>query len=481
MVSLMLLTDVHMNSQTAVEQVVAYLETAIAEHCPELVICLGDLFEDASRCRALGPGFRRRIRSLSAEWLFLYGNHDGSSPGKGGDEIGRQRFESVFGTAQPVIDLHGVRLLVLADQNPDAEWRAFVLEQAGPGTVILSHAPLGQDLLDRLEKKGCRYALSGHMHVLHKQTGSNGQLTQYSLAPFRFGGRHGESGGYAIAEFHENSMDITWCANHPPPLPAADQQVIGTMSSGFGPDTAAHLPNDPDCWQSAPPLVIGERSWAGGPLRLQHYQKQTLQWERHYADGFADSLTPMVVNEDGQEFLIIGGTWNKRDGRFCSLMVLDPYTGEERYCIEVIGVSAPPAIADGIMYVVGQWREIIAVELASGRELWRQRSQVDTVDTTELSWMDGYPGSGWSLCRAAVGKHVWTVNSRGDLFGYDRQTGKELFVYPRAVPCSDLLECSYSPTMSCAVRRAEISRDSDGCLLFAWNGKYVHDEAGKLL
>ena len=55
-----------------------------------------------------------------------------------------------------------------------------------------------------------------------------------------------------------------------------------------------------------------------------------------------------------------------------------------------------PMIKDGIMYVVGQWREIIAIELATGRELWRRRSQTAAETSEPLSWK--------TAIRAAAGR-----------------------------------------------------------------------------
>jgi outer membrane protein assembly factor BamB len=163
------------------------------------------------------------------------------------------------------------------------------------------------------------------------------------------------------------------------------------------------------------------------------------------------------------------------------VIVVDPYSGDESYRVGVVGVSQPPTVADGIMYITGQWREIIAIELATGRELWRGRSQVETNATRDLSWHDGRVGGGWSVCAPAVGRHVWTVNARGDLFGYDRGNGREVFVHPAAVPLNAVPSCPFANRLACAPEQFMIHRTPAGETLMEVNGQRVNDATGELL
>ncbi len=58
MTRLLCITDIHMNGEGAVNQVIDYLKIATEKHTPDLIICLGDLFDDSLRCEQLGPIFR---------------------------------------------------------------------------------------------------------------------------------------------------------------------------------------------------------------------------------------------------------------------------------------------------------------------------------------------------------------------------------------------------------------------------------------
>jgi outer membrane protein assembly factor BamB len=196
-----------------------------------------------------------------------------------------------------------------------------------------------------------------------------------------------------------------------------------------------------------PPLRDGEREWLGGAQRLQYRKAGRLVWDQSYGTGLVDACPPTLQSHGGVEHLLVAGTWLRgvgaEQGQFTSLVAVDPETGEEQFRVPVAGVSAPPTVTDGVAYVVGQWREVIAVELATGRELWRERSQTETAG---LSYHDAQVGGGWSVCPAAVGRHVWTVNARGDLFGYDRHTGEARWVHAAAVPLNNRPVCPYAPT-----------------------------------
>ncbi len=191
---------------------------------------------------------------------------------------------------------------------------------------------------------------------------------------------------------------------------------------------------------------------------------------------------PVHVHHGERSFLIIGGTWVPApSGTFASVIVVDPFTGDEFYRVPVIGVSQSPTVVDGVMYIVGQWREIIAVDVATGRELWRRRSQVETPATADLSWHDCRTGGGWSVCAPAVAKHVWTVNARGDLFGYDRHSGHERFVYPMAVPLNAAPTCPFANRLACAPKAFLIAEQTHGGVVFSVNGQRINDSTGELL
>ena len=68
-----------------------------------------------------------------------------------------------------VRDQDGRRLIALADQQPDSNWRQFALDNAAAEAAVVSHGPLGQEMLDRLAARGVRLVVNGHMHVHENQ------------------------------------------------------------------------------------------------------------------------------------------------------------------------------------------------------------------------------------------------------------------------------------------------------------------------
>jgi len=477
---ILVFADAHIFDDGTLDDTLAFLRAAVEAHEPDAVVCLGDLFDSEAACRSLGPRFRDAGRALHRRWLFVYGNHDGGTTG--GRMIGGWRaFCDVFGQAQAVHDIGGLRFICLGDQQPRTKWRDFALRHAGSGAVVCAHAPLGQALLDDLAARGVRLVLTGHKHVHHRQPSTDGALRQWTLPPARFNGFGLSAAGCALVDVETGAY--RWVRNGLPLLRTnpATFDVGAPLPSPH--DAAGHFPGEPDAWLGNAPLRDGEREWIGGPNRLQFRDNGRLVWEWRYARQNDHYCTPGLVRHGGRAYLLLGGHWHKRtpESDYESLVVADAATGEECYRVRVIGISQPPTAADGVIYVVGQWREIVAVELATGRELWRRRSQVETPATDGLSWRDGRVGGGWSACPAAVGKHVWVVNARGDLFGYDRATGAERFVHPAAIPLNRSRPCTYAPRLACAPAGYETEATPGGSLVFRFNGRGVEDATGTLL
>ncbi len=67
----------------------AGLETAVARHRPERVICLGDSFHDAGAAERLSGRDGETIRRLTAtcEWIWICGNHDPAPPENWGGRV----------------------------------------------------------------------------------------------------------------------------------------------------------------------------------------------------------------------------------------------------------------------------------------------------------------------------------------------------------------------------------------------------------
>ena len=469
----------HISDEESLRYALTALKTAITRQQPDVAISLGDVFNQQSLLETYGAEFCRALLAMHRQWVFVYGNHDGSSTSKGHGDLGWDAFQKVFGPAQTVYQFGAQKIVTLGDQQPDSGWLEYGLSKTEPGTILLSHGPLPQAALDALESKGARFIFSGNDHRFIRKRGVQGRCEQRIQAPFLFAGRTGDVAGYAVVDLSADRLDYRW-EMQPLPLMPGNHRVVP------GPKWQMPFSKDdthPDAWFEGAPCRVGPHEWVGGPARLLYRRDGRLQWEKSYGRSSMSTCAPSFARHNGVDYLIIAGTWVSQppSREFASLMVVDPYTGSEHYRVKVIGVSNPPTIVDGIMYIAGQWREIIAVDLASGRELWRRRSQVETPATAGLSWYDGHTGGGWTTCQPAVGQHVWTVNARGDLFGYDPVDGRECFVHPAAVPLNETPCCPYANRQACVPEGFKRHAGKDGQIIFEVNGQRVNDTTGQLL
>lgn len=471
--------DVHIYDDESLKQTVARLANIIKKYAPDLLICLGDSFDNAELCRKYGQHFYDKCLALHPRWLFCYGNHDGE-----GFEDGYLRYNKIFGTAQDIIDIKGHRVLSFADMHNAREAKAFSLHNTAPGDIVCCHGSQPQEHIEKLSKKGARLILSGHKHFYHIQRSAHAGCEQITIPPFNFGGMNGEAAGAAIITLDNTRLDFQWVENHLSPFPMnkkIHQDNAGPFSEYAYSD--AHFDGTPDKWLICPPVRKGQWEWRGGPSYMECRNGAELMWAKSYGSSWVDNCPSTLLEYNDRNFLIMGTTWLGREKGLgvkglASLLVADAVTGEELYKLPIVGVSTPPTVADGIMYVVGQWREIMAAELTSGKILWRQRSQ--TVPDN-MSWYDNHVGGGWSVCPAAVGKHVWTVNARGDLFGYNRMTGSLVFTYPQAIPLNSRPSCTYAPHLGFCSRKYDTEKTPSGDIIFIFNGTRVNDTSGNLL
>lgn len=472
--------DTHIYDTESAEHVVSLLKNAIEKHHPDLIIGLGDTFNNQETCTQYAPLLNDMLHNLSIHSLLIYGNHDGgTSRGKKLD--GWKTFTATFGDPQRTETINGQKFIMLGDMQENSDWEKFALDNTQPGSIILSHAPLKQNLIDQLANLGAIALFSGHTHRSHIQHSTNKDAIQYTLPPLTFGGACYDQPSYGIADtdkhhikFHLEPCKIPHTTyntniyqNATPPSPQPPQD--------------SHFQNNPDDWITTYPLKVDKREWLGDGQHLQYRIDNTIVWDKSYGRGMRGCFTSQLIKENDTEFLIIGGTWlvAKESAKFESIIVINPDTGAEYYRAEVVGVSCAPAYKDGIIYIVGQWREIIAVELASGKELWRQRSQIKNEQSKKLSWKDSQIGGGWSTTPAIVENHVWTINARGDLFGYDPKTGKEKFTYPAAIPLNKNRVAPYASTLSCVPSRWE-KETIDNKTYFTINGIRIDDTSGKI-
>lgn len=471
--------DMHISDELSYSVALECFERVIAEYRPELLLCLGDLFDNRNLLLKFGGDFYAKLRRLHDRWLFVFGNHDGSDTSKGRNERGNGAFSEVFGPAQSVQEFGGRRFITLANAQHDSGWESFADEHVRPKSVLLAHEPLNAEAIERIGVRGAQLILAGHRHAFSTSHSADGSCEQRVQPPFLFGGRTGDPAGFNVIDFDADGYTCQWVTQTLPCMPSNARVVNGGWQPPYRQSGEVQLAS----WCAYEPCRYGTYQWFGGPGKLECYRDGVLQWGRSYGRSGGDTCPPKLVEYRGKHYAILGGTWvtTSAAGAFASVIVVDPFTGDEHYRVPVIGVSCHPTVMDGVMYIVGQWREIIAVELETGRELWRQRSQVETEKTKQLSWHDCQTGGGWSVCAAAVARHVWTVNARGDLFGYERETGRELFVYPMSVPLNQVPNCPFANRLACAPGEFTATTDSEGNVVFAVNGLRVHDVTGALL
>lgn len=468
--------DVHIHDDVSLRQTVELLERVVKRYRPDLMICLGDSFDTGTLCREYGPRFRSACESMHHNWLFCYGNHDGEAI-----EGGFQAYDAIFHSSQTSIEINGRRIASFADMADPVEGERFVLGDVVQGSIVCCHGNQPQRIIDALAERGAILILTGHKHFHHEQRSADGKCGQLTLSALRFGGMNGDPAGCAIIDVAGGAVDFKWIESELPAFPM-NGRVFESDDAGSG-RVDACFEDDPDSWIICPPLRSGDEDWRGGPSLLEHRVKGERRWLKSYGASWVDNC-PLSLHEfQGRRYLILGATWLGIDKRMGvkgleSLLVVDAKSGEELYRVPIVGMSAPPTVVDGVIYAVGQWREIFAVELTTGRTLWKGRSQLEG---DGFSWHDNRIGGGWSVCPAAVGRHVWTVNSRGDLFGYDRNNGRLLFSHAASIPLNDGSNCVYAPHIGFCARKFRSRRDMNGGLVFEFNGCEVDDASGRIL
>src|SRR5438477_6203214 len=110
--------DLHIFDAESCQIALDCFERSIQKYHPDVIVCLGDLFDTRAFLAQFGPEFHRRSRLLHREWLFVFGNHDGSSTTQGRNEEGWRTFCDVFGPAQYWREIAGHRFVSLGETQP---------------------------------------------------------------------------------------------------------------------------------------------------------------------------------------------------------------------------------------------------------------------------------------------------------------------------------------------------------------------------
>jgi len=283
--------DVHIHDDESLQDAIAILKHAITTHCPDLLICLGDTFDNGTLFQKYGLRLRDECQKLHSHWLFCYGNHDGE-----GFDDGYMAFRNVFQTAQQAIDIKGYRIVCFADMCNTSGGEEFSLRNTIPGAIVCCHGNQPQHHIEKLAKQGARLIVNGHKHFAHIQRSKHKQCEQITLPPLRFGGMNGESAGCAIIDVEGARVDFQWVESKLPAFPL--NRKIWTDSNNDimpGQPRDRHFEGTPDRWLICPPLKVGDREWKGGPSLLQYCVANELLWEKSYGASWVDN-SPITLH-----------------------------------------------------------------------------------------------------------------------------------------------------------------------------------------
>jgi predicted phosphodiesterase len=466
-----IITDIHIYNEKSLNETINYLKIHIAQTKPDIIVCLGDIFDKITTCIRYAETFKNECYKVFPTWIFLYGNHDGEYPSN--NEVkGWHHFLKIFPDAQARVTIQGQGFISVADLEEESNHQDFLLNNVKQNDIILSHGPFSQRLLNLLEEKGAALALNGHTHVFHIQTGEFKKLRQYAMPCFRIGGMNNEPACMSFVYFENKKIKVI-CQETP--LPRFNKPYHGKLRQFDYPENPAEgFIDQPSNWVFHPPLKKGNFSWKGGYGRLQHFENNSLVWDKSYGHPHFDSTPLFPFTHNNTEYLVVAGTWGKSEagGDFNSAVIIDAYSGNVHLYLPLVGLTAEPILKDGHLYIVGQWHEVMAIDLTAMKIIWENTA---FVSHPTLEWRDNRTGGGWGINKPLVGEHVWAVNLRGDLIGYDKKSGRRKFIHHEYI--QEPSSIAYSPILGCGSIQSKIIDHEKGIMQFA--DKLICDLTGE--
>lgn len=464
------ITDIHIFNDTSLQEVMKYIKIHLANKKPDLMICLGDIFDKVTTCIAYAQQFKDECYKVFPDWIFIYGNHDGEYPTKG-EVKGWQHFLKVFPEAQARHSYHGQNFISVGDLDETSDYHRYLVNNAKENDIVLSHGPFSQNLLNILEEKGVKLALNGHTHVFQIQTGKLKILKQYSMPCLRIGGMNNEPACLSYVAIKDKDIKIT-CQKTP--LPKLNEPQNGPLESFDYPVNASDgFQDEPHHWLFHPPLVKDNHRWKGGYSRLQYFKNNKLMWDKSYGHCHFNSTPLYLFTHQNKDYLVVSGTWGKNETcqDFESAVIVDAYTGEVKLYLPVVGLTSEPFIQNNLMAVMGQWHEVIVIDLNAMNILWQNTAHVNH---PVHEWRDNRNGGGWGINAPIIGTHVWAVNLRGDVIGYDKLTGTRKFIHLEFVKVYKPI--AYSQILGCGHIKPKFSEHKD---VIVFENQKIHDVTGE--
>lgn len=390
------------------------------EPIPRFVAITGDIAQSNHP-----EQFARALEAADSLGLALVpvpGNHDWFDGGAS--------YRQYFGPPMYSFEAGGVRFVVLNDNDTVTAWQAFLAAEladapAEAPVVAFMHRPPEDAELAVLEAAGVGTLFTGHWHS--NTVFTYGDLVEYNSEPVVRGGIDGSPAGYRVVSITGGVMTLSHHAVVESPTlrvtyPRADDCVAG--------DRVAVLV----AAQIGARFANLSASLAGAETRLAWTGAWSYRGELPVPSG--DDLTLRVTAQTGagpdleSEVLLrrcrapapgAAGSWPQLQGSaqhrgFSPEPVAPPLATAWARSIGAHILGGSPVLGDGRLFVVGAdfsdgtSSVVVALDAASGEELWRALPGVDVRNAPALA-----------------GGVLVVPTSSGVLLGYDAATGAELW------------------------------------------------------
>ncbi len=276
--------DMHISDAASCRVALECFECALRQFRPDVVACLGDLFDNRTFLEQFGPEFHRRLRALHPDWLFVFGNHDGSGNSRGQNDDGWRTFCDLFGPAQYTREIGGHHFVVLANVQSDSGWQEFADAETRAGSVVLAHRPLDAATIERCAGRGARLILAGDAHSSKISRSADDSCEQRVQPPFLFGGRLGDAAGFNVIDFDDDGYSCQWVTQTLPAMPGNSRVVENAWQPRWRTKSESNFPELAE-WCDVEPCRSDEYLWFGGAARLQCYRSGVLHWETDTASA----------------------------------------------------------------------------------------------------------------------------------------------------------------------------------------------------
>jgi outer membrane protein assembly factor BamB len=405
-------------------------EATALEPAPAFFTVLGDITQGGTE-----PEYKlvdSALAGLVVPYIPVPGNHDWYD---GGDAWFQH-----YGPDNYSFDLAGVHFVVWNMAMSEDDIRTYLgaeLARVAPGmpTVALTHAPPSQAVVAALRSLGVDYVLTGHAHS--NRVVDHDGVIELNTEPMLMGGLDFTPAGYRVitidagklTSYHRTSIDEPQLHVSTPactPAHGGELLVAAELDAGDATVTARV-----DC---ATPIAL---RWAGGwtwraalPPLAEGAHDVTIDavsasGERASTIVTLDVCAPAATPAPGEPWPQLGGGPAHTGARAADL----PPPLAERWVAAVGGhvVTAPPAIANGMVYVAvtdlgdGATGGVVAVDLATGAVRWRV--------TTPVAVRGGV-----AVVSPAI---VVAAQVDGVVLGLDAATGARIWRYelaPEAAP-----------------------------------------------